>query len=233
VPPSVVNPAATLRRDLLVAAAGALLLFAWEASGWDLAVSGWFGGPGGFPWRDRWLTDTLLHQGGRLLGWAALAVLVADLLVPIVDGPAHDERWRALLITLVALLAVPALKRISATSCPWDLAPFGGHVPYVPHWWFGVGDGGPGHCFPSGHAVSAFAFLGASITWRRSRPKLARAATVAIVGFGTLFGAAQLARGAHFVSHTLWSAWLCWLIAAVGAALPRRTATLASHAGTA
>lgn len=223
----------TLRRDLMVAAAGALLLLAWEATGWDLAVSAWFGGPDGFPWRHRWLTDTVLHQGGRLIGWAALALLVADLVSPVIDGPATHERWRALLVTLVALVAVPALKRVSATSCPWDLAPFGGSVPYVPHWWFGTLDGGPGHCFPSGHAVSAFAFLGAATAWRRARPQLARTATAAIMVLGAIFGTAQLVRGAHFVSHTLWSAWLCWVIAILADAIPGRAATLNSQAGTA
>lgn len=38
---------------------------------------------------------------------------------------------------------------------------------------------------------------------------------------GTLFGWAQMARGAHYPSHTLWSAWLCWLVCVLGAAIRR------------
>ena len=34
---------------------------------------------------------------------------------------------------------------------------------------------------------------------------------------GLLFGWAQLARGAHFASHTLWSAWLCWAVCVASA----------------
>ena len=37
------------------------------------------------------------------------------------------------------------------------------------------------------------------------------------LGFGLLFGWARLARGAHFPSHTMWSAWLCWTIGALAA----------------
>jgi membrane-associated PAP2 superfamily phosphatase len=39
----------------------------------------------------------------------------------------------------------------------------------------------------------------------------------AILVLGALFGWAQLARGAHFASHTLWSAWLCWIVGAATA----------------
>ena len=111
-----------------------------------------------------------------------------------------------------ALVVVPAFKRASATSCPWDLAAFGGALPYVPHWRLGLTDGGPGHCFPSGHAVAAFAYYGVALAWSRHRPRLARAWGIGVTVFGLAFGWAQLARGAHFVSHTLWSAWLCWTV---------------------
>ena len=52
------------------------------------------------------------------------------------------------------LLAVAALKRHSPTSCPWSLQEFGGHAVYLSHWRWRP-DGGPGHCFPSGHASGA------------------------------------------------------------------------------
>ena len=92
---------------------------------------------------------------------------------------------------------------------------------YVSHWQLGVPDGGAGHCFPSGHAVTAFAFLGLYFLWRGHNLPRARAwlATVAVVG--RLFGAAQLARGAHYPSHTLWSAWLCWALCVAADALFR------------
>ena len=205
------------RRDVIALAAAALLLLAWEALGWDLAVSGWFADTRGFAWRDHPLTRDVLHDGGRWASAVVLLLLVVDAVRPLVDGPSRRRRWLGVGLVLLPLVVVPAFKRASATSCPWDLASFGGTLPYVPHWLPGVTDGGSGHCFPSGHAVAAFALWGVVFAWRDARPGLARAWFIAVALVGLLFGWAQLVRGAHFVSHTLWSAWLCAALAAAGA----------------
>lgn len=188
----------------------ALLLLGWDLSGLDLVVTRWFGGPQGFPWRDAWLTSTLLHEGGRMLAWALLAFLLVDAARPIVAGPSKAERWFGVGATLASLLLVPSIKRVSRTSCPWDLQEFGGAAAHVSHWTWNSGDGGPGHCFPSGHATAAFAFLSLYFVMRSHRPRLAGHILLAVCTLGLLFGVAQLARGAHPPSHTLWSAWLCW-----------------------
>ena len=40
-----------------------------------------------------------------------------------------------------------------------------------------------------------------------------------VLGVGTLFGLEQLMRGAHYPSHVLWSAWICWTVAALSFSL--------------
>jgi membrane-associated PAP2 superfamily phosphatase len=216
------------RFDAGVALIGAALLLLWDASGWDLAVVRHFGGAAGFAWRDAWLTSTLLHQGGRALGWAVMAALLLSLWrpswQPLLRGVAPAERWRTVAAVLACLLLVPALKQFSSTSCPWDLREFGGSAVYLTHWHWGARDGGPGRCFPSGHAVAAFAFLPIYFALRRGHAGWARVWLAAICLFGALFGLAQLARGAHYVSHTLWSALLCWMIAALCDQFPMRPA---------
>jgi membrane-associated PAP2 superfamily phosphatase len=215
------NPCDRLRpealRDLTVTLAALALLLWWEASGWDLVLAARYGSDAGFALRDAWWTRDLLHQGGRWLSGAALAG--AGLMAWHGLGSTLPRRRRFAWFTLVivALLAVPASKQMSASSCPYDLGMFGGRFEYVPHWMLTRIDGGPGHCFPSGHAVAAFAFLPLYFQWRGERPRIARAVLAAVLGFGLLFGWAQLARGAHFPSHTLWSAWLCWVVGAAGA----------------
>lgn len=202
-------------RDIAITLALLAALLWWEASGLDPVVAGWYGSAAGFALRDSWWTRDLLHDGGRWLSGAALA---ATALFAWRGGRAGRPRRLAWFgLVLAALVLVPLLKRFSATSCPWDLAAFGGGAAYVPHWLLTVLDGGPGHCFPSGHAVAAFAFLPLYFQWRGERPRLALTLLLAVLGFGALFGWAQLARGAHFPSHTLWSAWLCWAIGAAGA----------------
>jgi membrane-associated PAP2 superfamily phosphatase len=211
-----------LRRDVIVGAVALVAVVLWELTGADLAVSSAVGGPGGFPLRDAWLLRDVLHDGARWIAAGAVCWLVVDAWRPPVGGPTAAERRRALAATLAILLAIPAAKRFSGTSCPWDLWLFGGAAAYVPHWLPGVGDEGPGHCFPAGHPVAALAFVPLYFTWRVHRPGWARSALAVALGAGALLGGVQVVRGAHFVSHVLWSAWLAWAIAAVSAALPPR-----------
>jgi membrane-associated PAP2 superfamily phosphatase len=204
-----------LRGDAWVALAGLLVVLAWESSGLDLAVTRWVGSPTGFAWRDSVLASGVLHDGGRILGWSLLSLLIVDAIRPLLRGPSRPERLLGIGSVLSAVVLVPLTKRFSQTSCPWDLAEFGGSAAYVPHWFPGLTDGGPGHCFPSGHAVAAFAFFGVYFFWRTRRPTLSRVALAIVCALGIAFGWAQWIRGAHFVSHTLWSAWLCWSIGAL------------------
>lgn len=204
------------RRTELAVTLGALLaLVAWEVSGLDLPLARLLGDAGGFPLRDQALVRSVLHDGGRWLSGLLLAAMALDAWRPLLRGPERRVRAYWLAVVAASMAAVPLAKRFSATSCPWDLAEFGGHATYVPHWLPAITDGGPGHCFPSGHAVAAFAFLGTWFLWRDHRPRLGRALLVAVLALGAVYGWAQMARGAHFASHALWSAWLCWTIAAL------------------
>ena len=228
-----------LRRDAAYALLALLLVVAWDLSGADYALSRLFADDAGFLWRDHVVASRVLHDGGRWFAGVVLVALAVDAWRPWLPGPARRARVLWLGVIVVLMLAVPALKRLSATSCPWDIAGLGGLHPYVPHWLAGVVDGGPGHCFPSGHAVAAFGFFGLYFLWRGHRPQLARGLLLAVLAIGALFGAAQLVRGAHYLSHTLWSAWLCWAGALVADALvadallsPGRTAPAAGQGGT-
>ena len=216
------------RHDLATTLAALAALLAWDASGADLALTRLFASARGFALRDSVWAATLLHDGGRLLAWALLvALVVAALRAPRGHPaalPGRTERWRWLGLVLLCLLVVPLLKRASGTSCPWDLAEFGGTVRYVSHWAFGQFDGGPGHCFPSGHAVAAFAFFGLYFQWRDHDLHRARRWLAVVLCAGLLFGAAQLVRGAHHLSHTLWSAWVCWALSAAASAAFRARA---------
>jgi membrane-associated PAP2 superfamily phosphatase len=188
-----------------------LLVLAWDMAGGDRALSAWAGGAAGFPLRAPGSWASRLHDAGRVLAALGLVLLAGNALWPRRDA-AH--RW-TLLATLLTLVAVPALKRLSATSCPWDVADFGGSVPYVPHLWWWLTDGGPGHCFPSGHAVGAFAFMVPALALRHRSPHAAGWALAAVMLLGMLFGAVQVMRGAHYWSHVLWSGWVCLALATV------------------
>ncbi|RZS56770.1 phosphatase PAP2 family protein [Sphaerotilus mobilis] len=213
-------------RDLTVTVLAGLLVLGWDLSGLDLTVSAMFGTEQGFALRDAWWTRTLLHEGGRALAMVVLVLMLVDAIRPMRHrppaGPGRATRGAWIGATLACLLLVPAVKRVSSTSCPWDLSLFGGVARYVSHWQLGGVDGGGGHCFPSGHAVAAFAFFSLHFLWREQQPRLARRLLIGVLVAGTVFGTGQLVRGAHFVSHTLWSAWLCWTLCVIWAAVLRQ-----------
>ena len=201
------------RRALIALAICFVLLLAWDASGLDMAVMLAVGSPSGFALREAWVTKQLIHEGGRLVSYAAMLLIVAANLTPrVLPALTRRERTWWLIVTLVSLACISLLKRASLSSCPWDLQAFGGMADYVSHWRFGVRDGGPGHCFPSGHASAAFAYLAGGWALARAYPRAARAWLVAVVLLGAVYGVGQMLRGAHYPSHTMWTGWICWAV---------------------
>lgn len=196
---------------------GLLAVLAWDVAGLDLPLAHWTGTSAGFAWRDHVLLSGVLHSGARALGWVVLLACTLLAVRPLGSLKVLSPRERGSWVGGIwfALLAVVLLKGISRTSCPWDLDVFGGATPYVSHWALATADGGPGHCFPAGHASTGFAFVAGYFGLVRQLPTLARRWLWAAVVGGAVLGVAQQLRGAHFMSHTLWTAWLCWLVGAV------------------
>jgi len=203
---------------------GFLVLLAWDAVGLDLPISRLFGGPAGFPLRDDWLFERVLHDGVRTAAWALAAVLAIGLWrpLPIAPGLGRREIGAWLIAALACAALIPALKHFNLTSCPWSLAEFGGTAMHVSHWRWGQGDGGPGQCFPAGHATAAFCFLPAWFVLRGRAPRAARVWLAATLVGGIILTMVQVVRGAHFVSHSLWTAWCCWAVGVATEALLRR-----------
>lgn len=202
-----------LGRDLALLLAALLALAFWEWLGADLWLIRGYGTPEGFALQHHPLFSKGLHEGGRLLVWVMIALLAWDAWTLRWSGPSRRLRWAAIALVLLATVMISTFKRLSDTSCPWDMLEFGGQWPYVPHWLLQVRDGGPGRCFPSGHASAAFAFLLAWAVWRPFNAVVARRMLVLVLLLGSLFAWVQMARGAHYLSHSMWTAWLCWAMA--------------------
>lgn len=193
--------------------AGLALVLLWDLSGLDRNLMQALGSAHGFAWRDHPVTRGWLHDGGRWFSALVLLLLAGGLAWRQAAGLTRAERLRWLATAVACMLLVPALKQFSQTSCPWDLAEFGGTARWLSHWQPGS-DGGPGRCFPSGHAVAAFGHIGGWLALRPRHPRLARLWLAGVLVSGSLFGLAQTLRGAHPPSHTLWTAWLCWALSA-------------------
>jgi len=194
------RPSLTPAGCLLLALAALLL---WDGSGADWPLAQWMGGARHFPLRENFWLRQVLHDGAQALAWLALLALWGLLWQPakIFAALPALRRVQLALAPLLAAALVAWLKARSSVSCPWALIAFGGSAP--------DGVAGAGRCFPAGHASAGFAFAAGWVALRRHMPALARIWLAAALAAGVLLGLVQQWRGAHFMSHTLWTAWLC------------------------
>jgi len=204
-------------------AVAALLALLWELSGLDRVVMQSIGTSAGFPLQHAWWLERVLHEGWRQAATLLFLGLWVWALWPV-HAPAVSRRERVAMMLLVSLslLAVNLIKNNSLTSCPWDWRMFGGAADPLAHWRWGVADGGPGRCFPGGHASSAFGFIALCLPWLAPPAGMRRRATAGfrwlggVMVAGLLAGAVQTLRGAHPPSHTLWTLLICGGVSLVG-----------------
>lgn len=179
-----------------------------------------------FPWRDAWLTVTFNHVMLKQFLTVLAVGVVGYALVDAWRPRAALGALRRLQLRVVALSAVlvpvvtSALKHLSASHCPWDLLRYGGEQPYVRLFGAFPADTLPGQCLPAGHASSALWLVALAVCWLPARPSRARAAALLAIGAGATVGYLQQLRGAHFMTHTLWSIWIaCTIVVALIATL--------------
>jgi len=78
--------------------------------------------------------------------------------------------------------------------------------------WLRTGEG----CFPAAHASAGYAWVCAYFAARSLGVSWAKWLLVGALALGFLFGFGQQLRGAHFISHDLWTLAICWFTALVG-----------------
>jgi len=194
-----------------------------DMAGADLAFMHFFGSIHGFALRSQWVLERVFHDALRQVGLAFYLLLWVWALWPARWSPTgwrwlqlpRRERLAVVLLVALSLLAVNLVKVQSLTSCPWELQAFGGQAHYVSHWSLGQADGGTGHCFPGGHASSAFGLLAICLPWLHPPGAAPRRRVVgqrwlaALLFTGLVASAVQTLRGAHYPSHTLWTLVIC------------------------
>ena len=176
---------------------------------YDATVNRWIG-------HGRWWAEDLLHTDGR----DAILLVIAGLLITI-GGGLFSPRWSAARGTAIYLLATIALawglvgllKHVTNVPCPWSLLGFGGERPHVGLFSPRPAGFGPAACFPGAHSASGFALFAFYFAFRDRRPRRARRLLVIATLIGAIFAFGQEARGAHFLSHDVSSAFLAWFVA--------------------
>ena len=174
----------------------------------------------------RWLVDSE-DAGPRLAfytGPKALIILGGIALIVVAAGP---ERWRQALhipspsrrnvaVAVLTLGSVPALigqlKAATNVFCPSEIRRYGGDVCFVRVLERFPESDRParrGRCFPAGHASGGFALIGL-LGLARTRCQRALAISVSF-GAGGAMGFYQMAKGAHYLSHTVITAIIAWI----------------------
>lgn len=172
----------------------------------------------------RWAVDAAAPLGRLVFyhGPKALVGVIALTALALAAGPA---RWRergqldrrGLWLAVLVIATVPALAGLGKTHtnvfCPSEIRRYGGDVAYVKLCAPFPADDRPsrrGGCFPAGHASGGFALLGllavrASRGWRRGVIALG-------LGLGWWMGGYQMLKGAHYLSHTVTTMLVAWLV---------------------
>lgn len=178
-------------------------IYAWEGGRWAL--------------KHAFLTEDMIHIAGRNLSVAAwLAVFAGYAIARHRSAWPHLRKPLAylLLATLAGSLAVAWFKSWSNVDCPWDLLRYGGERPYVDLFSLRPVGLSRGACFPAGHASGGYAWFALYFCFLAVRPRWRWYGFAAALALGLTFGIAQQLRGAHFLSHDLWTATICWAAAA-------------------
>lgn len=204
-----------------------LVLFAFRPLGGealDLAFQGlfWDGASWALP-REHPVLHPLLYDGPK-----ALLILLALGLIAAVAAPSRFPSWlgrRRALYLLACLALVPIactqIRAVTRMATPSATETFGGPWPHrllleeKP-------SGYPSNAFPAGHASGGFALLALAFAWESARAR--RAGILVGTAAGSAMGLYQVARGEHFLSHTLATALLAWLLCALLARMMRPSA---------
>ena len=169
-----------------------------------------------------WATLEMLgHRFAKtaiVLIWLSLLASVASTHVWPHWRPAWTAQrvpmWCAVAGMALGPMIVVALKGLNAYHCPWDLVEFGGGAEFSSGWFVAASE--VGHCFPGGHAASGFSLVALYFLAREMGSPTQRRLMLALTLLvGTAFSLLRMAQGAHFLSHNLWAAAICWAVAAL------------------
>ena len=177
--------------------------------------------------RNSFVLTRVLHAGGKavsMLAW--LGVLAMTL------RSTFDARWkpmrRPLLVLLLSValstLLVSVLKHTTGMDCPWSAAPYGGPHPYFTLFQGAPPGIKPNGCFPAGQASAGYAWVALYFFFASMHPAWRYRGLAIGIGAGAILGIAQQLRGAHYLSHDLWTLAISWFVAlAIHRLSPRRT----------
>lgn len=190
-----------------------------DLTGLDIWVQDYFYNVATHHWiidRDNQVLKFVFYSGIKKL----FIVFVLSLVVALVFF--RKSEWvkkykKGLLVVCISAAAVTltigGLKTHTNVPCPKNIKHFGGTFPYVtilgtyPDYFQQTEKM---ECYPAGHAGGGFALLSLFFLFKRRRNKII--ALVSVMALGWTIGLYKMLIGDHFLSHTVVSMLLAWLI---------------------
>ncbi|HUL41940.1 MAG TPA: phosphatase PAP2 family protein [Burkholderiales bacterium] len=203
---------------VIPAAAASLILWVIYILGIDERITRLFFNPETrrFPLRDNWFLETVMHHWIKyaviLLGLSVLVAYVSSFWVAML-APLRRVLVFVVLAMALSTATVNLLKNESPKHCPYDLKIFGGYAPYVALFEKTPRGVKSGNCWPGAHSTAGFCLMALYFAGRHLRNrKLANWGLFGGLGLGFILGFGRVMQGAHFFSHQLWAALICWLV---------------------
>lgn len=171
----------------------------------------------------RWLVDEHAPLGRAFFyqGPKYVIVLLGLALLVLAFGPA---RWRyawrfgrrGLFVAVLTLATLPSFVAVAKVAtnvvCPKEIQRYGGTAPYVKLFSTYPAGAEPagGRCFPAAHAAGGFALIG--LAWVRGNRRWRAGAVALGLTAGWIMGGYQILKGAHYLSDTVATMALAWIV---------------------
>jgi membrane-associated PAP2 superfamily phosphatase len=166
------------------------------------------------------LPRALYYTWPKVLIWIGGVTLLALALMPQDCKirrmfPAWKRNVIMVVIGTLALApaSIATLKATTNVFTPAEIRRYGGPAPYMKVCESYPANAHParrGRGFPAGHASGGFALMALAAL---ARTRMARIFCIAGgIVIGSVMGAYQMLKGAHYLSHTIISAIICWII---------------------
>ncbi|MDZ4097516.1 MAG: PAP2 family protein [Methylophilaceae bacterium] len=174
-----------------------------------------------FPWLDTWFAKDLMHGYVKNViiksGYLLILVVILDAIFrfSIINTFSRTRMRFVAIASVLVPTVIRGVKEFSVLHCPWTIDRYGGSAPFL-RLLDRVPEGmQAGQCFPAGHATVGLWLAALCVFWLPHKPKVALAVFFGGLGVGLILGWVQQMRGAHFLFHTLWAAWLASLVIVV------------------
>ena len=166
--------------------------------------------------RDARLPKLVFYDGPKVLIGVIGAFLLLCVAVPASRAAKLPFSRREALFLLVCIGLIPltagVLKKTTGVFGPWKISRYGGEQPYrtlfesMPH----VPGRARGRGFPAAHCSGAFALMGLYFVGKGRRARWAGLTCGLAAGWAV--GIYQMLKGVHYLSHTVVTMILAWLL---------------------